>query len=202
MKRFFTLAALLITIVSFAAPVPRGGRIIISNSDNSLISVRLNGRMYNVNRQTIFLENLAGGKHRLEVYKTEKRPFSSSKTVLIFSQAVYVDPSYILDVFIDRFGAVNLKKNMTVRSTGNGYGNGYGDRYGERNDDRYDDRTVIRYDARNGGAMNPQYENDRNNDRNKDNNDRNNDRNSDRNSDRNNDRNNDKNGDQYNDRNS
>ena len=132
MKRFFTLAALFISMISFAAAPPRAGRIIINNADNNNILVRINGRSYNVDQQALILNNLAGGRHHLEVYKTDRRPygFGRSKPVLIYSSPVYVDPSFIVDVNVNRFGKVSIGKSVIVKN-GSRYGNdGYGnDRY-------------------------------------------------------------------------
>lgn len=139
MKRFFTLAALFISMVSFAAAPPRAGRLIISNADNSISHVRINGRIYNVDQQTIILSNLVGGRHILEVYRTERNPynFGRAKSVMVYSTPVYVDPSFIVDVTINRFGRVSIAKSMKMR-------NGDFRNYDAR-DDRYD------YDKRNGG---------------------------------------------------
>jgi hypothetical protein len=117
MKRFFTLAALLISIVSFAAAPPRAGKIIINNADNDLIQVRINGKTYNVNQQTMVLNNLYGGKHHIEIYKTERKQNGRirNKAHLIYSSAVYVDPSFILDININRMGRVTLQKSIPVR---------------------------------------------------------------------------------------
>ena len=146
MKRFFTLAALFISIVSFAAAPPRAASIMINNADNSMIQVRLNGRTYNVNQQTILLNNLAGGRHQLEIYKTEKKPFGfiKSRPVLIYSSAVYVDASFIVDVNISRSGKVSIGKSLPVRNNGDRYRNVDSDRY---DDNRYDDSNK----GRNGG---------------------------------------------------
>jgi hypothetical protein len=148
MKRFFTLAALFISMVSFAAAPPRAGRIIINNGDYNNIMVRINGRTYNVDQQTLVLNNLAGGRHQLEIFKTERKPygFGRSKPVLIYSSAVYVDPSFIVDVNINRLGRVSVGKSVIVRNGNDRYGNdGYGndrydnDRNGSYGDDRYND---------------------------------------------------------------
>jgi hypothetical protein len=154
MKRFFTLAALFISIASFAAAPPRAASIVINNGNNSQIQVRLNGRTYNVNQQTILLNNLAGGRHQLEIYKTEKKPFgfNKSKPVLIYSSAVYVDASFIVDVNISRSGKVSIGKSLPARNSGDRYRNADSDRY---NDNRYDDANKGRnagsdgYDDRN-----------------------------------------------------
>ncbi|HTE26135.1 hypothetical protein [Flavitalea sp.] len=150
MKRFFTLAALFISMVSFAAAPPRAGRIIINNGDYNNIVVRINGRSYNVDQQTLILNNLVGGRHHLEVYKTEKKPFGfgRSKPVLIFSSAIYVDPSFIVDVNINRFGKVSIGKSVIVKNGNDRYDNNRydNDRYdddrdGRSIDDRYNDNS-------------------------------------------------------------
>jgi hypothetical protein len=139
MKRIFTLAALFISMVSFAAAPPRTGRIIINNGDYNNIVIRINGRSYNVDQQTLVLNNLTGGRHHLEVFKTERKPngFGRSKPVLIYSSAVYVDPSFIVDVNVNRFGRVSVGKSMIVRNGNDRYGT---DRYGNDSygNDRYD----------------------------------------------------------------
>ena len=146
MKRFFTLAALFISMVSFAAAPPRAASIVINNADKDMIQVRLNGRTYNVNQQTILLNNLAGGRHRLEIYKIERKPFGfiKPKPVLIFSSAVYVDASFIVDVNISRFGKVSIGKSLPQRNGRDRYNNDDSRVY---NDNRYDDSNK----GRNGG---------------------------------------------------
>ncbi|MHA4845654.1 hypothetical protein ACX0G7_15880 [Flavitalea antarctica] len=158
MKRIFTLAALFISMVSFAAAPPRAGRMIINNGDYNNIVIRINGRSYNVDQQTLVLNNLAGGRHHLEVFRIERKPrsFGRSKPVLIYSSAVYVDPSFIVDVNVSRFGRVSVGKSMIVRNGSDRYGN---DRYGN---DRYDNDRDRNYgDDRYDGNRN---RNDRSND--------------------------------------
>ena len=147
MKRFFTLAALFISMVSFAAAPPRAGRILINNGDYNNILVRINGRSYNIDQQALILNNLAGGRHHLEVYKTERKPygFGRSKPVLIYSSPVYVDPSFIVDVNINRFGKVSVGKSVIVRNGNDRFDNKRydNDRY---DNDRYDNDRDSRYE--------------------------------------------------------
>ena len=155
MKRIFTLAALFISMISFAAAPPRAGRIIINNGDYNNIVVRINGRAYNVDQQTLILNNLAGGRHHLEVFRTERRPYGygRSKPVLIYSSAVYLDPSFIVDVNINRFGRVSVAKSVVVRNGNdrNGSNRYDNDRYGNGRDNRYDND---RYDDNNRNRSN------------------------------------------------
>ena len=148
MKRFFTLAALFISMMSFAAAPSKAGRIIINNDDNNIIQVRINGRSYNVNQQALVLSNLNGGRHQLEIFRTERKPYNwgKSKTVLIYSSAVYVDPSFIVDVNINRMGRVSIGKSIIVKNGNDRYVND--NRYG--NDTRYDNNNRYNNDNRNG----------------------------------------------------
>jgi hypothetical protein len=163
MKRFFTLAALFVSMISFAAPLPRAGRIIISNADNSLIQVRINGRSYNVDRQPLIINNLAGGRHQVQIFKSERKPygFTRSRPVLIYNAAVYVDPSYIVDLNVNRAGKVVLGKSVVVRNGNRFDGNAYdNDRYdNNRNDDnRYDNRfDTDRNDYGKPGSVDERY---------------------------------------------
>ncbi len=159
MKRFFTLATLLVSMVSFAAPLPRAGRIIITNADNSIIQVRINGRSYNVNGQPLLLNNLAGGRHQVQIFKSERRPYgySRSRPVLIYNAAVYVDPSYIVDLNVNRAGRVIVGKSLILRN-----GKRFGDDNPARN--RYDDSRYEnnhdnnnRFDSGNGGSPQGRY---------------------------------------------
>ncbi len=151
MKRFFTLAALLVSMVSFAAPKPKAGRIIITNSDNSIIQVRVDGRSYNVTGQPMILNNLAGGRHQLQIFRIDRRVYGpgKSKPVLIYNAPVYVDQSFIVDVNVGRTGKVSIGKSMVINNGNDRYNqrddwyadnrNGYG---GNRNDyDRYEDKN-------------------------------------------------------------
>jgi hypothetical protein len=156
MKRFFTLTALLISIVSFAAPLPRAGRIIVSNQDNSLIHVRINGRSYNVDGQPLIISNLAGGRHQVQIFKSERKPFgyTRSRPVMIYNAAVYVDPSYIVDL--------NVVRNDR-RYNDNRFDNNRRDdtRY---QDNRYDDKRYNNNDYDNNRYNNNDYDNNRYND--------------------------------------
>lgn len=151
MKRFFTLAALLVSMVSFASPKPKAGRIIITNTDNSIIQVRVDGRTYNVNGQPVILNNLSGGRHQLQIFKIERNSyaFEKARPVLIYNAPVYVDHSFIVDVNVNRKGKVSIGKSMIVQNgtvrndRDNRYpgDRSYNDKPGlDRNDnDRYDD---------------------------------------------------------------
>jgi hypothetical protein len=138
MKRFFTLAALLVCMVSFAAPKPKAGRLIITNADNSIIQVRVDGRTYNVAGQPMILSNLAGGRHQLQIFKIERRSygFGKAKSVLIYNAPVYVDQSFIVDVNVNRTGKVSIGKSI-VMNNGPARSN-RDDRYPNG---RYDDNT-------------------------------------------------------------
>ncbi|RYF87839.1 MAG: hypothetical protein EOO00_12015 [Chitinophagaceae bacterium] len=170
MKRFFTLAALFISMVSFAAAPPRAGRLIISNADNTISHVRVNGRLYNLDQQTIIFNNLAAGRQFLEVYRTERPRFGvgRGKLVLVQTTPLYVDPSFIVDVNINRTGRITIGKTLKIRNGNLRYydardGRYYQDeRFATRGDARYDGRDDNRYNDRNDSYGDRANGNDRN----------------------------------------
>lgn len=119
MKKIFTLAVLLFSIVSFsfAAAPPKTTKITVNNYDNAMVQVRIDGNTYNVTDNNLVLKNIMAGRHKIEVFKMEKRSrgFFKAKPQLIYSSVVMIEPSASLDVNISRFGKVSLQKTINDR---------------------------------------------------------------------------------------
>ncbi len=74
MKQIFTFIAVLFSVTSFAAPAPKTSKISISNNDRSLMQVKIDGKMYNLNN-TFVMDNIRAGNHSITIYKTENGRF-------------------------------------------------------------------------------------------------------------------------------
>ncbi len=68
MKKIFTLIAVMISITTFAAPAPKTSKITISNNDRSMMQVKIDGVMYDLNN-TFVLDNIRSGNHSIAIYK-------------------------------------------------------------------------------------------------------------------------------------
>ena len=131
MKNIFTLSALLFTMASFAAAPPKNSRIVITNSDNSFIQVKINGTLYSLDNNTIVLNNIYPGRHKIEVFKTEKRSnrWFRPRPQLIYSSTMFIESSSLVDININRAGNVRVQKNVDNR---------YDDHKGRGRDNDYD----------------------------------------------------------------
>ena len=146
MKKIFTLIAVLFSITTFAAPGPKTSKIAISNSDRSMMQVKIDGAMYDLG-STLVLENIRSGNHSITIYKLERGAFRK-RTQVIYNSTLFISPAQLINIDINRSGNIVVKSTSTDRFNRNDRNN----RYGNDQDDRYNNGT-----------------NDRNNDRNRDN---------------------------------
>ena len=144
MKKIFTLIAVLFSITTFAAPGPKASKIAISNNDRSMMQVKIDGVMYNLNN-TFVLENIRSGNHSIIIYKTESFGFRK-KTQVIYNSSIFINPAQSVNIDINRAGKV------VVKTTAN-YAYGYNDRNSRNdrdNNGRYDNDRNDKNDRNNG----------------------------------------------------
>jgi hypothetical protein len=121
MKKIFTLAALLFSLISFAAAPPKATKIVVNNFDNAIVQVRIDGTMYNVTDNSFVLKNIVPGRHKIEVFKMERKSrMFRPRAELIYKSTVMIEPSAVLDININRFGNVSVTKKIDDRFDGNG----------------------------------------------------------------------------------
>jgi hypothetical protein len=127
MKKIFTLAAILFSVTTFAAERPGPAKISVSNNARAIIQVKIDGRNYNLDRNTFALNNIKPGYHTIEIYRFENRGMFRTKAKTIYSSSMYIAPGQLVDIDINRFGNVEVSKRGGM--------NGRNDR-----DGRYDSR--------------------------------------------------------------
>jgi hypothetical protein len=137
MKNIFTLAALLFSITTFAAERPKPSKLAITSNDKSLIQVRIDGIMYNLDRNTFVMDNIRTGNHNITIYKTETFGFRK-RTQVIYSNSIFISPAQFVDIDINRNGKVKMSKSTLDRFDRDDRFKGNGRGYNEKNnDDRY-----------------------------------------------------------------
>jgi hypothetical protein len=107
MKNIFTLIAVLFSVTTFAAPVPKASKISISNNDRSVTQVKIDGKMYNVNN-TFVMDNIRTGNHTITIYKSVVTGFRKTSAV-IYNSSMYVAPARLINININRNGKVAVK---------------------------------------------------------------------------------------------
>ena len=141
MKQIFTLIAVMFSISAFAAgyPGPKSSKIAISNNDRSIMQVKIDGRMYDLNN-TFVLDNIRAGNHSITIYKTDMSGFRK-RTSVIYNSSMYISPAQFISIDINRFGKVitrtsNINRyDRDDRYNGNNRGNN-GAVYGNDHDNR------------------------------------------------------------------
>jgi len=112
MKKIFTLIAVLVSITTFAAPGPKTSKISISNSDRSMMQVKIDGALYDLG-SSLALDNLRAGNHTITIYKTENGGFRK-RTSVIYNSSMYVSPAQLINIDINRNGKVVVKTTTTT----------------------------------------------------------------------------------------
>ena len=155
MKKIFTLtlAALFVSLISFAADRPRPGKITVTSFDNAAVIVKIDGRNYNMDHNSTVLDNLRPGFHTIEIFKFEGRGFFGGRRLrTIYSTNMFVAQSQLIDVNIGRFGQVNVQKSFYGGyDRGDDRGRGWGDNDHRNNDRGYDDHENDRDRDHRGG---------------------------------------------------
>ena len=137
MKKIFTLIAVLFSITTFAAPGPNTSKIAISNNDRSMMQVKIDGVMYNLNN-TFVLDNIRTGNHSIIIYKTDNVGFRK-RTQMIYNSSMFISPAQLVNIDINRNGKVVVKTTSTSKFIRDdrykGNNRDYNDRYeNDRND--------------------------------------------------------------------
>jgi hypothetical protein len=138
MKNIFTLAALFFSISSFAAERPKPAKLAITSSDKSLIMVKIDGVMHNLDRNTFVMDNIRTGNHSITIYKTESFGFRK-RTEVIYNNSLYISPAQFIDIDINRNGKVKMNKSMIDRFDRDDRFNGNGRDYNDRDHGGYND---------------------------------------------------------------
>jgi hypothetical protein len=133
MKQIFTLIAVMFSVSSFAAdyPGPKNAKISISNNDRSMIQVKIDGKMYDLNN-TFVMDNVRPGRHAITIYKTEIAGFRK-RTSEIYNSAMFISTGQFISININRFGKV-VTKTTTDKFDRD-------DRYNDNNRDPRDNRN-------------------------------------------------------------
>jgi hypothetical protein len=132
MKQIFTLIAVMFGITAFAAPGPKNAKISISNNDRSMIQVKIDGKMYDLNN-TFVMDNVRPGRHAITIYKTEIAGFRK-RTSEIYNSALFISTGQFISIDINRFGKVVTKTTDTNKFDRD-------DRYNDNNRDSRDNRN-------------------------------------------------------------
>ncbi|THU41737.1 hypothetical protein FAM09_06455 [Niastella caeni] len=147
MKTIFTLITVLFSITTFAAPGPKTSRLAISSNDRSVMQVKIDGVMYNLN-STFVMDNIRTGNHTITIYKTENMGFRK-RTQVVYNSSMYIAPAQFINIDINRAGKVVIKttnnkfdRNDNFRGNNRNNNN---DRYDKNNNDRNRDGRDDRY---------------------------------------------------------
>lgn len=121
MKKFFTLATMLLLSVSLFAFGPQA-RLTVSNNSRLKVTVSVDGRNYVAQRGAdngtdIIINDLNNGSHNIKIYQQESRGnsgfFGNKRDRLIYNDNIYVKPQYRTDFTINNFGRVVVNEQMT-----------------------------------------------------------------------------------------
>jgi hypothetical protein len=142
MKKIFTLIAVLFSITTFAAPGPKTSKIAISNNDRSMMQVKIDGIMYDLN-STFVLDNIRSGNHSITIYKTQYTGLSAfrKKTQVIYNSSMFISPSQLINIDINRSGKVVVKTTTTEKFNRDDRNRGNNRDYNDRNDNDRNDRN-------------------------------------------------------------
>ncbi|HEY8895234.1 MAG TPA: hypothetical protein VIM79_10490 [Niastella sp.] len=105
MKKIFTLAAILLSITTFAAdrnPHPNDSKVAIRSNSDAFIQVFIDGKQYNMNRNGFVLDNIRSGRHRIEVYKVDNYGMFRKRPQMVYSNVTFVKPWESLNIHINR----------------------------------------------------------------------------------------------------
>jgi hypothetical protein len=108
MKKIFTLAAILFSVITFAAenPRPSDSKIAIRSNSDAFIQVFVDGKQYNINRNGFVMDIIRSGRHRIEVYKVDNYGMFRRRPQMVYSSTTVVKPWESLNININRFERV------------------------------------------------------------------------------------------------
>jgi len=125
MKKIFTLAAILFSITTFAAPGPNDSKVAIRSNSNAFIQVFIDGKQYNLNQNGFAFDNICAGRHQIEVYKVDNYGRFRRRPQRVYSNVSFVKPWESLNINIDRFECVNVQTRLDRDDRRGGYNGGY-----------------------------------------------------------------------------
>ena len=131
MKKIFTLAAILFSITTFAAPGPNDSKVAIRSNSDAYIQVFIDGRQYNVSQNGFAFDNIRSGRHQIEVYKVDNYGRFRNRRQRVYSNTTVVKPWESLNINIDRSECVYVQTRLDRDDRRGGYDRN--DNYG-RND--------------------------------------------------------------------
>jgi hypothetical protein len=146
MKKIFTLIAVLFSITTFAAPGPKTSKIAISNSDRSMMQVKIDGAMYDLG-SSLALENIRSGNHSITIYKTEMGGFRK-RTQVIYNSNMFIAPAQLINIDISRSGKIVVRTTSTDKFNRNDRNSSNDRDNNDRNNNGRDGRNRD-YDNRN-----------------------------------------------------
>lgn len=116
MKKIFTLLVIALTSIQVMAR-DLDGVLSITQIGKANYLVEVDGRIVNDRNGEIFLDNMAPGKHFVQVYywkETRSRGWfrNDRQKQFIYNNAIYVKPRTHTDIIINRFGKVFVDENM------------------------------------------------------------------------------------------
>ncbi|OQP50623.1 hypothetical protein A4H97_01935 [Niastella yeongjuensis] len=130
MKKIFTLAAILFSITTFAAPGPNDSKVAIRSNSDAYIQVYIDGKQYNVNQNGFAFDNIRSGRHQIEVYKIDNYGRFRKRPQRVYSNVTFVKPWESLNINIDRSECVLVQTRLDRDDHRGGYNGGGYDRGG------------------------------------------------------------------------
>lgn len=119
MKKIFTL--LISSIFSLSMLAFDGSRLSISTlANNKNLKVEIDGRKFNMQDNSITLNNLREGYHQVKIFREagkENRNGFGKRAEIIYSNSVFLKRGFVLDIIISRYGKVFVDENRIDRNS-------------------------------------------------------------------------------------
>lgn len=143
MKKTFTLTliAALFSITTFASdrPGPGFSKISITSNDRSMMQVKIDGAIYNLNNQFV-LDNIRSGNHSITIMKTQIAGFRK-KTQVVYNSSFFISPAQQVSIDINRFGKVTMSKSSLDRFNHDDHSKGNDRKNDNRNEKNYNNEN-------------------------------------------------------------
>lgn len=138
-KIYTTLVMLLIGAAVFAGDKRFSGKLTIRSFDNDDIKVMVDGKRFDPEFNSLMLENLRPGFHRVKVFKERDRffrGFGRNRFELVYEGTIQVRPGTHILLTIDRFNRSKVEVR-TIYGRGRGYDHDHDRRFREWEDDKH-----------------------------------------------------------------
>lgn len=157
MKTIFTLfTSLLMSIAVFAAAKPQS-ILTIKSTDNSDISIVLDGKRFDPNDNSIMLRGIDDGYHSIKVFREKSRGFfgkNGRRYEMVYNNTIHVKRRTHLFITIERNGRIGMQESKIKKDWDRQDRDWDNDRNDDRKkDDRHDrdyDRNEKDYDDHDG----------------------------------------------------